>query len=279
MQITAEPFEDFVVLRLHGEFDTLSCPPFLREIDRLLTEGVTRVVLNLRLVRFINSTAMGAIIRANKALRSRGGELVISQPSRFAGNVMGKIGLDAAVPIRGSDDEAFRALSDSGEFVPGSAHEEGALTDETSLLFTLRDAERIEHFLPEDTRAAAADPRHGHRFGANWHGVGHISVLDDDRLRFSWNGGSTGLSPFVIGQMLALGTQLQLKFRLPLLQKGFCASAATITEVVEGADGVEVEATFQEMEPAASRAVRQYVADLRFLKDELLGGGEGPQGA
>lgn len=269
MKIVAEPLEDFVVLRLQGEFDTLTCPPFLREIDRLLSEGVTRIALNLRLVKFINSTALGAIIRAAKALRNRGGELVVSQPSSFARDAMRKIGLDSRVPIRASDEEALRTLSDGGELAATGDHDEGALADETSTLFMLRDPERIRHFLPEETRAGAADPRHGHRFGTNWRGVGRICALDDDGLHFFWNGGRTGLSPFVMGQMLALGTELELKFRLPLLQKGFCASAATVTEIAERPDGVEVGATFLDMEPSARRAVKQYVADIRFLKDEL----------
>jgi len=271
MKITAEPLEDFVVLRLKGELDTLSCPSFLREIDRLLTEGATRIALNLRMVRFINSTAIGAIVRATKALRSHGGELVVSQPSSFVRGVMEKTGLDSLVPIRGTDEEALRALSDGGELVAAGAPEAGALSDETSLLFSLSDSDRVEHFLPKQIRASAADPRHGHRFGLNWRGVGRISAMDEDGLRFSWDGGTTELAPFEMGQMLSLGTQLELKFRLPLLQRGFCESSATVTEVVERSDGVELQATFLDMEPDVSRAVRQYVADIRYLRDELQG--------
>ena len=72
MKSTVETLDGFVVLRLRGEFDTISSPSFLGEIDRLLSDGVTRIALNLRLVKFINSTAMGAIIRAAQALRKRG---------------------------------------------------------------------------------------------------------------------------------------------------------------------------------------------------------------
>src|SRR5215471_5973583 len=53
---------DHAVLALKGEFDTLYVPSFDQEITGLADGGVARVVLNLRFLRFINSTALGAIV-------------------------------------------------------------------------------------------------------------------------------------------------------------------------------------------------------------------------
>ena len=80
MHITVEPSDNHVILHLRGEFDTYYCPMLQEEIDAVQRGGVHRVVLNLRMVKFINSTALGAIIKASKALSSEGGRLVISRP-------------------------------------------------------------------------------------------------------------------------------------------------------------------------------------------------------
>ena len=47
-----------------------------------------------------------------------------------------------------------------------------------------------------------------------------------------------------MGQLLAIGTELSVKFRLSLFKKGFCEAEATITEVEERTDGVKIGATF-----------------------------------
>ena len=81
MHISVEPRDDHAILHLRGEFDTYYVPHLQKEIDDLVKAGITRVVLNLRLVKFINSTALGAIIKASKGLAAKQGKLAISRPS------------------------------------------------------------------------------------------------------------------------------------------------------------------------------------------------------
>ena len=68
MHITVEPRENHAILHLRGEFDTYYVPRLQEEVEGLIKVGVKRAVLNLRLVKFINSTALGAIIKAAKQL-------------------------------------------------------------------------------------------------------------------------------------------------------------------------------------------------------------------
>lgn len=269
MQITPEPADEATILHLRGEFDTFYCPMLQKEVDEQIAQGVHHVVLNLRLVKFINSTALGAIIKASKVLASHGGKLVISRPSAFCRDIMEKVGLDRVVPIHDTDEAAVAALAAESQAGAAARGDDAALDDETTILFSPTDAERVEHFIPEDKRGGRANPVHGHTFGGLWRGVGRMSALDADGLRFVWGGGNTGLSPFEMGQMLSLGTDLQVKFRLPLLQKGHCEAVVTISEVEERADGVKIAATFSEIEPDTRQAVQQYAEDLAFLKKEL----------
>ena len=110
MEIRTEPLEAFTILHLQGEFDAMDGPLFLREIDELRKAGVTRVAINLSKIKFITSSALGTILRACKTLTAEQGRLVVSRPSMFCREIMGKVGLERAVSIYASDEEAGRAL-------------------------------------------------------------------------------------------------------------------------------------------------------------------------
>ncbi|MEW6071458.1 MAG: STAS domain-containing protein [Planctomycetota bacterium] len=269
MQITAEPRDDYAILHLRGEFDTFYCPLLQQEVDGLVTAGVHGVVLNLRLVKFINSTALGAIIKASKVLASHDGKLVLSRPSSFCRDIIEKVGLDRVVPIYDSDEAAGAALLASATAAVSSDEAAEGLEDESTILFSPKDPARVEHFISEDRRTSPVNPVHGHAFGTTWRGVGRMSSLDGDGLRFTWNGGSTGLSSFEMGQMLSLGTDLRVKFRLPLLRKGHCEAVVTVSEVEERPDGVKIGAAFQEIDAATKKAVQQYAKDMAYLRKEL----------
>jgi anti-anti-sigma factor len=267
MQVTVEPRDNFTILHLRGEFDTFYCALLQKEIDGLVASGVNRIALNLRLVKFINSTALGAIIKASKGLGAKGGKLVISRPSVFCKDIMEKVGLDRVVPMYDSDEAAGAALfADRKEAGKTKSLEEPE--DDTSVLFAPTDAKRVEHFIPENVRSTLSNPTHG-QSASNWRGIGRMLALDAESLRFTWNGGNTGLTPFEMGQMLSLGTDLTIRFRLPLLKKGHCEAGVTVSEVEERPDGVKLAATFTELEPETRAAVKQYAADMAFLKKEL----------
>ena len=271
MKLTIDPLENLVILRVHGEFDTFGCPRFLDEIESLAAAGVQHVVVNLRLVKFINSTALGAILEAAQNLEGQG-HLVVSHPSKFCREVMQSIGMNQVVPIFDSDEDACQALKEGILRSHGDGAVEGkaghALEDPTVLLFSPRDEQHVRHFIPEaaDDRA---NPRHGYTFGTNWRGVGQMTALDDDGLRFLWDGNQTHLSPFQMGQMLSIGTELDVKFRLPLLRKGHCEAVVRVGGVEERADGVKISAMFDDIDPETRELVRQYAADIQFLKSEL----------
>ncbi len=269
MHITAEPRDDHTILHLRGEFDTFYCPHLHKEIEGLIGQGSVRVALNLRLVKFINSTALGAIIKASKTLDKAGGKLVIARPSRFCADIIQKVGLDRVVPMYDSEEAAGAALQEGqqgGEMPAGAAQEE----EEGAVMFSPEDASRIEHFIPEEKRGGnRANPVHGHSFGKKWRGIGRMSDLSGEGLRFTWSGGQTGLSPFEMAQFLAIGTDLGVKFRLPLLQKGHCEAVVTVTDVDERDDSVKIGTTFKDVDDETADAIEQYAKDMAFLKTEL----------
>jgi anti-anti-sigma factor len=269
MHISVEDGDNYAVIHLRGEFDTYYCSHLQAQVEQLADGGVPHVVLNLRLVRFINSTALGAIIKASKTLAARGGKLVVAKPSPFCREIIEKIGLDRVVPVYDSDEEAVAGLF-AGAPQKKKPTAVPAEEDENSVVFSPTDPKRIEHFLTarrsKQGTSASWPPN---KFGAHWAGVGRMASLDEEGLHFTWTGGDTGLEPFGMGQLLAIGTELRLKFRLQLFKKGFCEAEATITEVEERTDGVKIGATFTKIDDKTLEAVRQYSEDLKLIRAEV----------
>jgi len=263
MRINVEPSEKHAILHLSGEFDTYYCHLLEEEISGVQKAGVNNVVLNLRMVKFINSTALGAIIKASKSLAGQGGKLLIARPSAFCRDIIEKVGLDRVVRVFDTDEEAVESFRGSDEPAP-TGGEGGFEEDKSSVLFTLVDKERLSHFIPAQK---ADNPVHDHAWG--WTGVGQMAALDDSGLRFTWNGGKTDLSPFDMGQMLSVGTRLRVKFRLPLLQRGYCEAEVEVALLEERADGVKVGTTFARVDEETRSAVGQYAKDMAVLKKEL----------
>lgn len=110
MKVLKENLAGVVVLTLKGEFDSFVTNAFSNEIQKVQDEGTHRIVLNMRLVKFVNSTALGAMIKARKGARQAGGDLVISQPSAAVREAMESLGLDRLFSIYDDDESACVAL-------------------------------------------------------------------------------------------------------------------------------------------------------------------------
>ncbi len=103
------------VLGLKGDFDGFAAEAFAATIRKLQEEdGCHRIVLNLRLVKFVNSSAFREMIRTHKSCRRGGGGLAVSQPSRAVCEAMQLLGLDRLFDICQSDEEAIASLQEAG---------------------------------------------------------------------------------------------------------------------------------------------------------------------
>jgi len=113
MKVLKESLGGIVVLTLKGEFDTFVTGAFSGEIGNCLAEGAHSIVLNMRLVKFVNSTALGSMIKARKQCLAAHGNLVISQPSPAVREAMESLGLDRLFHVYEDDDAALASLEGS----------------------------------------------------------------------------------------------------------------------------------------------------------------------
>lgn len=111
MKVFKESNGDAVVLTLKGEFDSFVTGPFSEEVQKVLESGTSALVLNMRLVKFVNSTALGAMIRARKAAKEAGGDLAVSQPSQAVREAMEALGLEKLFSFHDGDDAAVAAIT------------------------------------------------------------------------------------------------------------------------------------------------------------------------
>jgi anti-sigma B factor antagonist len=238
---------DVAILELRGEFDTFECSRFSEEIGNLETLGINKVIVNFRFLRFINSTALGAIVKAKRTLTAKGGELIIAQPAKFVANVLDTLGLSEIIPMYDTEEEAlghFQAATKSSVDVVG----------DNVILFQFRDSE------------------HSRAFGRSF-GVGKIEEIEEERLRFKYEkGDKEDAADFDPKVLFAPGNELQLKFRLPFYRKAYyfeCSGRIKRTQIAK--DSIRVTAEFQNLAEDDRKSIQQFVADMRFLREEIRG--------
>jgi anti-sigma B factor antagonist len=98
------------LVALAGELDLYSADAFRGALDDALTDGATRLVIDLGEVDFIDSVALGVLANAMKRLRALGGGLAVISGNQQIVRVFEITGLDRLVVIAPSLPEALERL-------------------------------------------------------------------------------------------------------------------------------------------------------------------------
>ncbi|MEN8151546.1 MAG: STAS domain-containing protein [Planctomycetota bacterium] len=104
--------DDVRVYRFEGDFGSQNIWQVQSEIEALLDEGVTKLVLNVGRMTFINSSALGFLIKVWKDVTPKGGTVVFSEPTDFMTRTLSVLGLDTVFKVYPDDDTALAALED-----------------------------------------------------------------------------------------------------------------------------------------------------------------------
>ena len=226
-------------LTLTGDFDAFAANPFLEQIESIVQSGTVNIVVNLRLVLFINSTAIGSLIKARKRLRGLGGDLVVSEPSARVKETLDLLGLTQLIRSFKSDDEAANALRQAeGEKVDVPA--------ENAVLVRFNDAQLQNKYVALG-------------------GIAKMATLEDNAITFT-SPGETSHFP--------TGAAIKAKFRLPLFMRAYYFDfPCTIRKAEKTKEGIKVTAEFGDIIEEDRRAISQFVRDLRLLREEARGTG------
>ncbi len=247
MKIEKHVGDDIARLTLKGEFETEDCVEFSGAVEGFVKQGFRKLIVNLRLIKFINSTAIGEIVKAKNRLNQENGEFIVAHPSAFVADVFKTLGLDRAVKIFDNDEDAisyYRGKGESGDSVELS---------EENILFTFQ--------TPDRSRLL------GRPFG-----VGKITKLTEEFVSFSWAPQeSSELAEGELLELFAKETPIKVKFRLPLYKKNYYFEIPSqISKAVLAKNGqVAIEAVFQTISGDDRKSIARFVEDMKYLKKEL----------
>jgi anti-anti-sigma factor len=251
MKIDKSLQDDYAILSLRGEFDTFHVPSLQEEAESLLARGIHHIVLNMRFVKFINSTALGCIIKIQRLCKAESGELVIAHPSSFVRDIMGKLGIDQVVSVFDDEDAAIKHVISS---LNALEFANDAPVDQEKVLVAFDDETLIRQL-------------GGHKVI-----VGTMRNVDSKRAVFNWSPSKADLSVDQGKQVFVPGGKVQLKFQVRLIKKGYFKIGATVTEVEAGdGDEIRVSAAFDKLTEGDKTALQQFAEDMEFLKRHLPG--------
>jgi anti-sigma B factor antagonist len=94
------------VVTLAGELDAFDAPELKRTFESVFSKEPAVVVLDLASVAFLDSTILGVIVGLLRRQREAGRELRVVLPETTARRVFEITGLDAALDVRASREEA-----------------------------------------------------------------------------------------------------------------------------------------------------------------------------
>ena len=241
MEILSATEEGVRFLGFVGAFDTPEVDAFQAHVDSAIDEQVFKVVINLGQMSFINSTALGALIRAQKRLNQYGGDLALAEPSAFATGVFKTLGIDRKI-------RCFKSEAEAVEYLKTVGSEGVGVEGEQQVSFAFSDKAQ--------TAAAGEEAR-----------IGVMKNIGEQGITFQWE----NLDNLDVEKMFVAGAPLRLRFQLPLYHEThlFTADASVASAAITAGGRVTVNAKFANLKDVERRAIQQFVRDLRYLKGEL----------
>jgi anti-sigma B factor antagonist len=77
-----------------GKVNGTRAPQIQAEIDKLIADGVTDLIVNMKDVDYFSSMGIRVLLSSYKALKAKGGSLTVVEPSEFVFNTLAFVGLD-----------------------------------------------------------------------------------------------------------------------------------------------------------------------------------------
>lgn len=85
---------------LQGKLDTSTAPRLQHVLDELHRDGQHRIILDLSQVAFLDAAGMRVFVHTEQVLRTVGGALVLTGPTRMVQRILAITELDAALVIQ-----------------------------------------------------------------------------------------------------------------------------------------------------------------------------------
>ncbi|MDP9386358.1 MAG: STAS domain-containing protein [Actinomycetota bacterium] len=95
--------DDTVAVSPRGELDVSTSPRLVACIENLLAEGRSRIILDLDSVTFIDSSGLGALVKAHKRAVQLSAEVTVIKPRPHVHRAMEISGILRVIRVEGTD--------------------------------------------------------------------------------------------------------------------------------------------------------------------------------
>ena len=110
MEVTSKSVDKAIVIYVDGDLTTNSSPVVETEINAILEEAVTNVVINVEKVNFIASTGLRIILKLGKRLGNEDLQLVVCSMNATTKSVFEMSGFSKLFPVFETEEEALESL-------------------------------------------------------------------------------------------------------------------------------------------------------------------------
>jgi len=236
MEIRQSFEDDILILSLAGDFDTTEVDYFTAEIATAVDAGHFRIGLDFSALEFVNSTALGALIRAQKSLAQYGGALAAFGASPGVEKTFRLLELQRRIPLHESLEAAKAWLKEQGaESVSGGG-------------------EAVEFLVLGAEEAFGKRARRG-----------RMEEIREEGISIAFE----NLEGLDVEAAVPVGATVKLSFRIPLYHAShvFRVEGAITGHEMLGRETVALRIDFTEISEEEREAVKQYVKDMRFLNE------------
>ncbi len=114
MTIETQTRDGVTILKLAGDLTSSGERPLLSRVAALLGKGVTRVVMDVSEISFVNSGGLGELVQITARANAQNARVMLASPSPFLAGVLQTTRLDRFFEVAATIDAAVAMLQSLG---------------------------------------------------------------------------------------------------------------------------------------------------------------------
>jgi anti-anti-sigma factor len=103
--------QDAKLIRFIGDLDATNIEIVLEQVFNLLNEGITSIIADFKLLRYVNSTGLGILLHFSKTAKEKGGCFKIANINENVYEIIEIIGATTLLEIYDDLEEAIASLN------------------------------------------------------------------------------------------------------------------------------------------------------------------------
>jgi anti-anti-sigma factor len=107
MNIQVDSKPGALVIRVSGRMDAVTAPEFDQACGKWISEGTTKLVLDLRELHYISSAGLRSILSTGKTVKAQGGQLLLCNLKGMVREIFEISGFFSIFPVYPTEEDAL----------------------------------------------------------------------------------------------------------------------------------------------------------------------------